>query len=127
MAEQQQKPGVDEMYCASCGAIIKRAAEICPKCGVRVTYRPMSPVAHTDRADRSHRSRVAAGILGVLLGGLGVHRFYLGHIGVGIIQIVVTVITFGFGAIWGFIEGIIILADGNFRDGEGKFLRHYNE
>lgn len=55
------------------------------------------------------KSRLIGGLLGILLGGLGVHRFYLGHVGLGIIQIVVTFITFGFGAIWGFIEGIMIL------------------
>jgi len=34
MADVQQK-GIDEIFCSSCGAIIKKAAEICPKCGVR--------------------------------------------------------------------------------------------
>ncbi|HAS08102.1 MAG TPA: hypothetical protein DCR52_02330, partial [Actinobacteria bacterium] len=52
---------------------------------------------------------MVAGILGILIGGLGIHRFYLGYIGIGIAQIVVTLLTFGFGAIWGFIEGILIL------------------
>lgn len=30
-----EKPGADEMYCRSCGEIIKEEAEICPHCGVR--------------------------------------------------------------------------------------------
>jgi len=34
MVDVQQK-GIDEIFCSSCGAIIKKAAEICPKCGVR--------------------------------------------------------------------------------------------
>jgi TM2 domain-containing membrane protein YozV len=55
------------------------------------------------------KSRLVAGLLGILLGGLGIHRFYLGHVGIGIAQIAVTVVTFGFGALWGFIEGIMIL------------------
>ena len=54
-------------------------------------------------------SRVAAGVLGILLGGLGVHRFYLGYTNIGIIQILVTVFTCGLGSIWGFVEGILIL------------------
>jgi TM2 domain-containing membrane protein YozV len=70
---------------------------------------------------------VAAGVLGILLGWLGVHRFYLGYVGIGIVQIIVTIITFGIGGIWGFIEGIIILADGNFNDAERKPLMHYIE
>ena len=35
------KPGVDEMYCSSCGSIIKQRAEICVKCGVRVSTPPL--------------------------------------------------------------------------------------
>jgi uncharacterized membrane protein YhaH (DUF805 family)/predicted RNA-binding Zn-ribbon protein involved in translation (DUF1610 family) len=30
----------DEMYCSSCGEIIKQTAEICPKCGVRLKPAP---------------------------------------------------------------------------------------
>jgi TM2 domain-containing membrane protein YozV len=57
------------------------------------------------------KSRTTAGILGIFLGGLGVHRFYLGYTGIGIAQIAVTIVTCGFGAIWGFVEGILILTD----------------
>ncbi|MCD9624043.1 TM2 domain-containing protein [Rhabdothermincola sp. EGI L10124] len=53
---------------------------------------------------------MAAGLLGIFLGGLGVHRFYLGYTNIGIIQIVVTVLTCGLGSIWGLVEGIMILA-----------------
>jgi TM2 domain-containing membrane protein YozV len=56
------------------------------------------------------KSRLVAGLLGVLLGGLGIHRFYLGHVGMGIAQLIVTILTFGLGMVWGFIEGIMILA-----------------
>jgi TM2 domain-containing membrane protein YozV len=55
------------------------------------------------------KSKVVAGILGILLGSLGIHRFYLGHTKIGVIQIVVTFLTAGVGGIWGFIEGIMIL------------------
>lgn len=34
MSDVRQK-GPDEIFCSSCGAIIKKEAEICPKCGVR--------------------------------------------------------------------------------------------
>ncbi|MFF5794305.1 NINE protein [Paeniglutamicibacter sp. NPDC012692] len=55
------------------------------------------------------KSRLAAGLLGILLGGLGIHRFYLGYTAIGILQIVVTVLTGGIGGLWGLIEGIMIL------------------
>ena len=58
---------------------------------------------------RRQKSKVAAGILGILVGGLGIHRFYLGYVGIGILQIVVTILTCGAGSLWGFIEGILIL------------------
>lgn len=53
--------------------------------------------------------KVPAGILGILLGGLGVHKFYLGYTKEGIIQIVITLVTCGFGSLVGFVEGIIYL------------------
>ncbi|WP_253908513.1 NINE protein, partial [Arthrobacter sp. H41] len=55
------------------------------------------------------KSRLVAGLLGILLGSLGIHRFYLGYTTIGVVQIIVTFVTFGFGALWGFIEGILIL------------------
>lgn len=55
------------------------------------------------------KSKLIAGILGILLGAWGIHRFYLGNTKMGVIQILVTFFTFGVGAIWGFIEGILIL------------------
>lgn len=56
------------------------------------------------------KSKLIAGILGVTLGAFGVHNFYLGKRDVGIIQIIVTVVTCGLGALWGTIEGILIFA-----------------
>jgi hypothetical protein len=70
------------------------------------------------------KSRIAAGLLGVFLPFFGVHRFYLGYIGVGIAQIIVSIVTLGLGALWGFIEGICILAGvGITRDARGCPLR----
>jgi len=53
--------------------------------------------------------KMLAGILGVLLGGLGVHRFILGDVTGGILRIVITVLTCGAGSLIGLIEGIIYL------------------
>lgn len=68
-----------------------------------------NPNHNPNNGVRRPKSRIAAGILGILVGGLGIHRFYLGYIGIGIIQIVVTILTCGAGSLWGFIEGILIL------------------
>jgi TM2 domain-containing membrane protein YozV len=64
-----------------------------------------------------------AGVLGVLLGPLGVHRFYLGYVGIGVVQVIVTFITVGFGGLWGFIEGVLCLTGPVMRDADGLPLR----
>ncbi len=53
--------------------------------------------------------KVVAGILGILLGGLGIHKFYLGYSKTGAIQLVLGIVTCGAVGIIGFIEGIIYL------------------
>ena len=70
------------------------------------------------------KSKMVAGLLGIFLGGFGVHNFYLGNTNKGIIQIVVTLVTCGIGAIWGTIEGILILVgnDGFSTDAQGRPL-----
>ena len=119
IAERPASPRT--IYCWSCGAAIKPQAEICVTCGVRVQS-PGFPGSRPIPPGYSHRSRLVAGLLGILLGAFGVHRFYLGSPGIGVLQIVVTIVTFGIGALWGFIEGIIIIAGGDWRDGDGKPL-----
>jgi TM2 domain-containing membrane protein YozV len=69
------------------------------------------------------KSKIVAGILGILLGGLGIHRFYLGYTTIGVVQIVVTVLTCGIGAIWGLVEGILILVGSTITtDAQGRPL-----
>jgi TM2 domain-containing membrane protein YozV len=59
---------------------------------------------------RPDNKKVAAGILAILLGGLGVHKFVLGYTTEGILQIVFSIITCGVaGSLIGLIEGIIYL------------------
>jgi|YelNatPaOPRAMG01_1025707.scaffolds.fasta_scaffold31810_2 hypothetical protein len=79
------------------------------------TYSPLAPPT------KSTKSKLVAGLLGLFFGGFGVHRFYLGYTTIGILQIVVTILTCGFGGIWGFVEGIMCLT-GNIPDAEGRPL-----
>lgn len=69
------------------------------------------------------KSRMAAGLLGLLLGGLGIHNFYLGYTGKAVAQLLITVLSFGLlafvPAIWGAIEGVMILTDKNYLDADG--------
>jgi len=58
---------------------------------------------------RQENKKVLAGILGIVLGGFGIHKFILGYTQEGVIQIVITIVTCGMGSIIGLIEGIIYL------------------
>lgn len=53
--------------------------------------------------------KMIAGVLAIVLGSFGVHKFILGYTKEGIIQIIATVVTCGFAGIIGLIEGIIYL------------------
>jgi TM2 domain-containing membrane protein YozV len=68
--------------------------------------------------------KIAAGVCGILLGALGVHKFILGYTTQGIIMLLVSLLTFGFGApvmgIIGLIEGIIYLTKS-----DEEFVRIY--
>lgn len=68
------------------------------------------------------KSKMTAGLLGIFLGGLGVHNFYLGYTGKAIAQICLS-LCFGAGAIWGLIEGIMILTGSINKDAKGIPLK----
>ena len=74
----------------------------------------------------SSKSKIAAGLFGIFLGSLGIHNFYLGYTGKAIAQLLITVLSCGVlgfvSALWGLIEGILILA-GDVRDANGNILR----
>jgi len=82
----------------------------------------LSPAIRDDRAS----NKIAAGVCGILLGSLGVHKFILGYTGAGLIMLLVTVLTCGIGApiisIIGLIEGILYLTKS-----DAEFVRTYVE
>ena len=53
--------------------------------------------------------KILVGLMGILFGGFGVHKFMLGYTTEGLIQIAITIVTCGIGGIVGLIEGIIYL------------------
>ena len=72
------------------------------------------------------RSKIVTFLLGFFLGVFGVHNFYLGKTGLGITQLLLTILTFGIGTLitwpWSLIESILALVSSNFRDGDGMPL-----
>lgn len=107
-------------YCPNCGAETMHGAAVCVRCGMSLTpyYRNIN---------NEQKSKIAAGLLGIFLGSLGVHNFYLGYTGKAVAQLLITILTLGFGSIisgiWGLIEGILILTGSINVDGRGIPLR----
>jgi hypothetical protein len=87
-------------------------------------YEQAAPAVWTGRPDprqlayaqglyAAQKSRVGAGVLGLLLGVFGVHNFYLGRSGVAVLQLLLTVLSLGLLAplvwLWSTLEAILIL------------------
>jgi len=105
MSEISSPPSkaLDEKYCGECATPIKSRAEICPHCGVRQSL-PHSSALYTAE---NGKSRIAAALFAFFLGGIGVHKFYLGQVGQGLLYLIFfwTLIP----AFVAFIEFIILL------------------
>lgn len=95
--------GPDEKFCSECGAIIRAKAEICPKCGVR----QRSPFAGLGALAPNGKSKLAAALFALFLGGFGIHKFYLKRVGAGVLYLLFcwTFIP----SILGFIDGVLLL------------------
>jgi len=110
--ERRPRRGGRTKYCVECGEEIRARAEVCPECGVRQPRRGRRRDGEDDFR-RQAGNKVAAGVCGILLGALGIHKFILGLTTPGLIMLLVSVLTCGLGAIpmsiIGLVEGIIYL------------------
>lgn len=99
------------MYCPNCGTVNNAGARFCMSCGMAMWEAgTLGRPGYSTQHPRPTKSKVTAGILAILLGGLGIHKFYLGDALPGILLIIVTVVTCGIvGPIIGLIEGILYL------------------
>lgn len=91
----------EHKFCVACGEKLDFLAETCPKCGVRQPRFPGGQV------QGRISGRIAAALFAILLGTFGVHKFYLGKIGMGILYLFF--FWTGIPTIVGIIEGIIYL------------------
>lgn len=109
--------GTGMNFCQNCGQATPPGSAVCLNCGVSLATAPAADA----------KSRLCAGLLGIFLGGFGVHNFYLGYTTKAVIQLVITLVTCGFGAfvsgVWGLIEGIMILTGSIKVDGKGNPLK----
>lgn len=107
-------------FCVNCGKEIADAAYICPNCGVRAAS------STNVSSGNGGKSKVAAGLFGILLGCFGVHNFYLGYTGKAVAQLLITLLSLFVlswaSAIWGLVEGIMILTGSINTDADGNPL-----
>ncbi len=96
----------NQQFCRSCGRVISNMAQACPFCGAPTRDLP---------ANGSDKSRLAALLLCFFVGYFGIHRFYVGKIGTGLLQLV----TLGGLGIWAFVD-FILIAMGEFKDKQGR-------
>lgn len=131
-----------EKICPQCGAPIDPTATECKFCGEKLILQQVAQQSQPQQiySQQSQqpqiviqqtapqqvymsginpswpvKNKVAAGIFGIFLGGIGVHKFYMGKIGMGILYLCFC--WTGIPAIVGFVEGIIYLCsnDENFQ------------
>ncbi|PKM11367.1 MAG: hypothetical protein CVV13_09590 [Gammaproteobacteria bacterium HGW-Gammaproteobacteria-3] len=69
------------------------------------------------------KSRWIAVMLAFFLPGMGAHRIYLGYYGIALAQIALTILTVGYGVVWGFIEVALLLSKNFNKDAKGRPLR----
>lgn len=116
------------MYCPKCGNANPDDAVVCNFCSAVMSDPGTEQPVHVD-GGVSQKSKVVAGVLGILLGAWGAHNFYLGFTTKAIIQLVISLVglfLFGSGTfivwIWGLVEGILYLTGNKKVDAKGNLL-----
>ena len=104
-------PARPTKFCLACNRVIDAEAVVCTSCGV------MQPLPRELATDKRI---LPAGLLCFFLGVFGVHRFYAGKVGTGILQL----LTLGGLGVWMLIDFIMIVT-GSFTDSEGNKIRSW--
>lgn len=111
-------------FCQNCGAQLNEEQDVCLKCGVRI-------IKDKNINNPNAKSKIAAGLLGLFLGSLGVHNFYLGNTGKAVAQLLLTIFgcilaifivgifMIAASGIWSFIEAIMIFTGKIDKDANG--------
>ena len=135
------------IYCSNCGQPVSDQSPFCPNCGAQVGQpAPQQPQQAYQQPQQAYqqpqyaygapqtgnnngssdygtsgKSRTTAGLLALLLGGFGIHYFYLGKAAGGLVCLLLSLITCGLRAILTFIQGIVIMTMKQ-EDFERKFV-----
>lgn len=91
--------------CHGCGKQLHVSAITCPHCGA--PQQPVNPSISSLTASASHsgaeKSKITAGVLALLLGGIGIHKFYTGAWGWGIVYLLL---------VWTYVPAVVALVEG---------------
>ena len=101
-------------FCRNCGAEVNENAAICVHCGAWINENANN---NTPSQPNDNQWLIVL-LLCFFLGGLGVHRFYVGKTATGIVQL----LTLGGCGIWAIIDFIMILV-GSFTDANGNTIK----
>lgn len=129
-------------FCTQCGNKLELNDTVCSNCGALIKDRIVREEVVAEKVEQpnnqnsenheqqttnySSKNKVVAGLLGIFLGGFGVHNFYLGYTGKAVAQLLITLLScciLSFvSSIWGFIEGLLILCGNIDTDAKGNKL-----
>lgn len=120
------------MFCKYCGK--ESETEVCASCQasnntetIEVEATKVESTNTSASTNPNAKSKIVAGLLGIFLGALGVHNFYLGYTGKAIAQLLISLLSCGMlsfaSGIWGLIEGILILTGSMNVDADGNALK----
>lgn len=104
-------------FCTNCGQELNKDVRFCLNCGqeIKKEEKIINETNNNNKpiSNNGQKSKIAAGLLGIFLGSLGVHNFYLGYNGKAVAQLLITLLSCGalsiVSSIWGLVEGILIL------------------
>jgi TM2 domain-containing membrane protein YozV/DNA-directed RNA polymerase subunit RPC12/RpoP len=153
--EDETRPGTTSerrragKYCHACGVQIRQESVACPSCGVRQSS-PARPRRREERdrysdverrgdqwdgysrgrdggINRLSGEQLVAGILAILVGSLGIHKFYLGFQRAGITMLVVSIVTIPFALLGMIVMTVIDIIEGVMclTKSEAQFRREY--
>lgn len=98
------------MFCSKCGKEINDEAVVCVHCGCAIKNNSTQNITLS-------KNWLVTLLLCIFLGEFGIHRFYTGHITIGVIQL----LTAGGCGIWWLIDFILIVC-GAFKTSDGSPL-----
>ena len=104
-------------FCRHCGVGLNPEQIICIKCGseIQTTQKRRNSSSISSSSPSSGgfgnwpMSRIPAALLGILLGGIGIHKFYLGSWGWGLVFVGAVIVT---GGLLGLVSGVVGIIDG---------------